>query len=219
VDLPVGNWVRIIVNDTGVGIQAEALPHIFEPFYTTKPAGQGTGLGLAQVYGIVKQHDGYIDVFSTAGCGTTFTIYLPAIAYKEEEAYIQEPIPLFDGAGATVLLVEDDLATRDALRTMLETHNFNVLAATNGVEALSIFNQERKRIALIISDIVMPRMGGMALYREIKKQWKRAKILLITGHPLGPEDQASLEKGTVHWLQKPFSMQDFSLALHQVFTP
>ncbi len=218
-DLPCGNWVRIIVIDTGIGIHADALPHIFEPFFTTKPAGQGTGLGLAQVYGIIKQHNGYIDVSSQAGTGTTFTIYLPALAYTKEETYIQEPMPMFDGAGATVLLVEDDAPTRDALRALLETHNFHVLSATNGVEAMTIFNHERKRIAFIISDMVMPRMGGMALYQEIKRQWPRAKMLLMTGHPLGPDDQAILEKGTVPWLQKPFSMQDFSKALQALFTP
>ncbi len=109
--------------------------------------------------------------------------------------------------------------TRDALRALLETHNFHVLAASNGVEALGIFNRERRRIAFIISDMVMPRMGGMALYREVKKKWPPAKMLLMTGHPLGPDDQAALEKGTVLWLQKPFSMQDFSKALQLLFTP
>ncbi len=218
-DLPNGDWVRIIVMDTGIGIPPEALPHIFEPFFTTKLAGQGTGLGLAQVYGIVKQHNGYIDVFSVASGGATFTIYLPALAYKKEETYIQESIPLFDGAGATVLLVEDDSATRDALRALLETHNFRVLSAANGVEAMGIFNHNRKGIALIISDMVMPRMGGIALYQEIKRQQPRAKVLLMTGHPLGPDDQSVLEQGTVHWLQKPFSMQDFSKALQVLFTP
>jgi len=218
-DLPWGNWVRIIVADTGVGIHEDALPHIFEPFFTTKPAGQGTGLGLAQVYGIIKQHNGYIDVSSQVGSGTTFTIYLPALAYTKEETYIQEPMQLFDGAGATVLLVEDDAPTREALRTMLETHNFHVLSAANGVDAMTIYNHERKRIALLISDMVMPRMGGMALYQEIKSQQPRAKMVLMTGHPLGPDDQAILEKGTVRWLQKPFSMQDFSKALQALFTP
>jgi signal transduction histidine kinase/ActR/RegA family two-component response regulator len=218
-ELPAGDWVRIIVSDTGVGIPAEALPHVFEPFFTTKPAGQGTGLGLAQVYGIIKQHNGYIDVYSHAGGGTTFVIYLPATAYAKEESYTQEAIPLFDGAGATVLLAEDDGPTRDALQALLETHNFHVLPAANGVEALDIFNQQPKRIALIISDVVMPRMGGIALYREILKKRPGVKMLFMTGHPLGTDDQSVLEKGAVHWLQKPFSMQDFSKALQLLFTP
>jgi hypothetical protein len=141
-------------------------PHIFEPFFTTKPAGQGTGLGLAQVYGIIKQHYGYIDVFSQTGGGTAFTIYLPAKEYHEEKIDIQGSMPMFDGAGATVLLVEDDSATRDALRALLETLNFHVLAAANGVEALAIFSQERKRVAFIISDIVMPRMGRWRLTKR-----------------------------------------------------
>jgi two-component system, cell cycle sensor histidine kinase and response regulator CckA len=218
-DLPSGDWVRIIAMDTGIGIQLDALPHIFEPFFTTKPAGQGTGLGLAQVYGIVKQHNGYIDVFSQIGGGTAFTIYLPAKEYHEEKISVQGSTPLFDGAGAVVLLAEDDYATRDALRALLETLNFHVLAASNGVEALAIFSQERKQIAFIVSDIVMPRMGGMELYQEIKKRWPAAKMLLMTGHPLGSDDQVVLEKGTVHWLQKPFSMQDFSEAVQLLLTP
>ncbi len=218
-EMPAGNWVRIIATDTGHGILPEDLPHVFEPFFTTKPAGQGTGLGLAQVYGIVKQHNGYIDVASQAGSGTTFTIYLPAIAYARQETYVQEAIPLFDGAGATVLLAEDDAPTRDAVRALLETYNFHVLSASNGIEALNLYNQEHKRIALVISDMVMPRMGGMALYQAIKKHRPRTRMLLMTGHPLGTEDQDILQKGTVRWLQKPFSMQDFSKALQLLFTP
>ena len=208
-----GEWVCISVQDTGEGIEPEHFPHIFEPFFTTKPIGLGTGLGLAQVYGIVKQHGGYIDGESILGKGTKFTIYLPAIAQPELENISNQPAELVDGAGKVVLIVEDDEATRSALKTLLEVQQYTVLTACDGVSALKIFEQTTQIIDLIISDIVMPKMGGLELFQSIQNKSSSVQMLMITGHPMKEENRTVLEKGNVHWLQKPFSIQDFNQAI------
>ena len=212
-DMPAGEWVRISVSDTGVGIPPDVQPHIFDPFFTTKPVGQGTGLGLAQVYGIIKQHDGYIDVKSQPKAGTTFHIYLPALNKQRDDSRKDEPQVQMRGSGETVLVVEDNEATREALRALLEAQNYHVISAMNGVEALELFAQTTESIILIVSDVVMPQMGGMTLYRTLRERQPNLKILFITGHPMEVENQTQLEKGTVHWLQKPFSVREFNQAV------
>jgi signal transduction histidine kinase/GAF domain-containing protein len=212
-NMPTGEWIRIAVMDSGAGISPEVREHIFEPFFTTKPAGQGTGLGLAQVYGIVKQHDGYIDVQSQEGEGTSFIIYLPALDRPEPLEPPYETLSIIDGFGETVLVVEDDRATREAIQAMLQAQNYNVFAATNGAEALSYCEQAEVPISLVVSDVVMPQMGGMALYHNLQERWPNIKMLFVTGHPMESENQSMLEKGNVHWLQKPFSIRDFNQAV------
>lgn len=212
-DLPPGEWIRIQVTDTGVGIPPDVLPHIFEPFFTTKSVGQGTGLGLAQVYGIIKQHNGFIDVTSTPGVETTFSVYLPSQMVHKEEDRSPEVASRFDGGGSLVLLVEDDQPTRDAIHTLLEVNNFRVLTAPNGVEALRIFARNSGSISLVVSDLVMPMMGGVELYKSLTAKWPSVKMLLVTGFPLEPEAQKILEKGDVKWLQKPFAGKEFLQAV------
>jgi GAF domain-containing protein/CheY-like chemotaxis protein len=205
-----GEWIRIEVKDTGEGIPPEKLPHIFEPFFTTKPAGEGTGLGLAQAYGIVKQHDGFIDVRSQVGVGTIFTLYLPALSVTDQETMPREGITEIEGEGETILVVEDDWVTLAALRDLLETQNYHVLVAQNGVEALEIIEESSDSINLVVCDVVMPEMGGLALYNSLSERYPQIKMLFLTGHPLQKENQALLEKGGVNWLQKPFSVPDFN---------
>lgn len=215
-DMPPGEWLQISISDTGDGISEEALPHIFEPFFTTKPIGEGTGLGLAQVYGIIRQHDGYIDVQSQVDMGTTFTIYLHALQVAQDEEISQKIHIVMDGIGETVLVVEDDDATLEALRALLENYHYRVLTASNGLEALKCFEQAQDSVSLVVSDVVMPKMGGVALYRVLLERWPELKMLFITGHPLEGESQALLEDGLVHWLQKPFSVRDFSQAIQDL---
>jgi CheY-like chemotaxis protein len=212
-DMPPGDWIRLVVEDTGEGIRPENLQHIFEPFFTTKPVGQGTGLGLAQVYGIIKQHNGFIDVESQAGKGTRFRIFLPAYAEAPTERNQVESANGYDGSGKTVLVVEDDGVTREALNALLEAYNYRVLTAINGVEALQVMENSERPADLVVSDVVMPKMGGVSLYHILKERWPQVKVLFITGHPLESESQMILEKGSVHWLQKPFSVQDFHRAI------
>jgi CheY-like chemotaxis protein len=216
VDMGAGDWIRISVVDTGVGIHPENLSRIFEPFFTTKPVGQGTGLGLAQVYGIVRQHEGYIDVKSQVGEGTRFEIYLPALIMPPDDQDLKEDRGVIDGTGRTVLLVEDDPTTRAALQALLGAHKFDVLLASNGTEALKILNQKNEIVSLVVSDIVMPEMGGIDLYTIMQIRWPEIEILFITGHPLESQDKGFLERGNVGWLQKPFSITEFNQAVQNL---
>ncbi len=209
--LPAGRWITLAISDTGVGISPEVLPHIFEPFFTTKPVGQGTGLGLAQAYGIVKQHDGYIDVQSEPGRGAKFIIYLPALPVAEQSEESPQTDVLPDGKGRRILVVEDDLITREALQALLEDQNFSVITASNGLEAIDTIQAQLKPISMIISDIVMPEMGGIAMYEVIRNRWPEIKILFVTGHPLEEENVRALEEGGIPWIQKPFSVPEFFL--------
>jgi len=202
-DMTPGAWLRLAVSDTGTGIEPDVLPHIFEPFYTTKGPGDGSGLGLAQVYGIVKQHDGYIDVRSQVGVGTTFVIYIPAIEVPEWSSVTALANILVEGSGETVLVVEDDLGTQVAIRDILEILDYQVLIASNGREALNIIDKQNSTIDLVLSDLVMPEMGGVELYQQLLERNGEAKIVFMTGYPLGTETRELLDQKEVTWLQKP----------------
>lgn len=215
-DIPAGIWNRITVKDSGEGIPSDILPHIFEPFFTTKPVGEGTGLGLAQAYGIIKQHDGYIDAHSEPGEGTTFHIYLPAQQPVYEQIDHSEAAAGTRGSGETLLLVEDDYSTLEAMRTLLEDLGYQVIAAGDGQEALEIYESRADKIQLVVSDLVMPVMGGVMLYQKLTERWPNVKMLFITGHPERDGDRAILESGQVTWLQKPFSVGVFNEAISRL---
>lgn len=212
-----GDWIRLTTRDTGIGIPPENLPRIFEPFYTTKPVGKGTGLGLAQVYGIVKQHGGFIDVESQLGEGTAFHIYLPRLLDKLPDQEEIESAILLDGSDRLVVLAEDDAPTRSAVKAMLEASHFEVLTAKNGVEALELLKVEAQKTVLLVSDVVMPLMGGVELYEEIRQQWPWIKVIFMTGHPLEGKSGSLLSKSDVPWLQKPFTVQQFQQVVRQIF--
>ncbi|HLE16011.1 MAG TPA: GAF domain-containing protein [Anaerolineales bacterium] len=214
--IPAGAWVRISIKDSGEGIPPEVMPHIFEPFYSTKSVGQGTGLGLAQAYGIIKQHEGYIDAHSQPGEGTVFHIYLRTQEQARDENRAEEPAGEAMGNGERLLLVEDDFSARSALQELLETYNYQVLTAANGLEALQLAEQYSGSIDLVVTDLVMPGMGGIALYRELQERWPVTRILFVTGHPLRESDRAILEDGQVNWLQKPFSILTFTQTLRKI---
>jgi CheY-like chemotaxis protein len=194
------------VSDSGVGIPADQLPHIFEPFFTTKEVGRGTGLGLAQVYGIVRQHDGYINAVSTRGEGTTFTLYLPALDVSGRETRAQETSALPTGEGETILLVEDDPELRAAIAAVLGALNYRVLEAANGREALEVFEQHVGEIALVLSDLVMPEMGGEALLHALRQQDPAVRMVVLTGHPLKDGGKGLKAAGVVDWLSKPVDL-------------
>jgi len=214
-DMAPGEWVRIRVADTGIGIPPDVMPHIFEPFFTTKPPGEGTGLGLAQVYGIIRQHEGHIDVESRVGQGTTFTLYLPALLLPELEEPSGEAPALVRGGGETLLVVEDDQVTRQALRELLESLNYRVLEASNGREALMLFEQYGDEVALVLSDLVMPEMGGEALCQALQRRRPDVKIIVLTGYPLGEAAAELRAHGVVGWLQKPPSVERLTEVIAQ----
>jgi len=213
-NLPAGPWIRLEVADSGTGIASEALPHLFEPFFTTKPRGQGTGLGLAQIHGIVKQHEGEIEVQSVVGQGTTFTIYLPAAA-----AAASEPAPALTapqiGAEQMILIVEDNPTLRDAMCDIVEMLGYRVIGAGNGAEALAVLAEHGDAIALILSDLIMPVMGGEALFRAIRARGLTTPVVMLSGHPLEGELAGLKEQGLVGWLLKPPMPDDLARLLAQ----
>jgi two-component system, cell cycle sensor histidine kinase and response regulator CckA len=167
-DMASAEWLSLSVTDTGTGILPEALPYIFEPFFTTKEPGKGSGLGLAQVHGIVGQHGGHIHVETEVGQGTVFKIYLPAVLLPAIESPTPVGINPVQGQGELVLLVEDGAVLRRALHEILEILNYRVLEASNGQEALALLAEQGEQIALVLSDVVMPEMGGKALVQAMR---------------------------------------------------
>ncbi len=211
---PPGEWIRVEVSDTGTGIPEEILPHIYDPFFTTKEPGKGSGMGLAQVYGIVLSHDGHIDVKTQVGAGTTFSIYLPALQI-EPAAPVLESEALAFGHGETILVVEDNPTARAAIVAALEMLQYHPLEAANGKEALDIVTQHSDEIALILSDLVMPEMGGKALAATLRQQTPHIRLVVMSGHPLGTEVESLRAAGIVGWVQKPPDLQALSEALAQ----
>lgn len=213
VDLPTGHWVVMHVTDTGVGIEPDVQKRVFEPFFTTKPTGRGTGLGLAQAYGIVKQHDGYIFCHSVPGQGATFSVYLPAIA-DDVIAASGSGVAISQGMGETVLLVEDNDLTRSALLDILESLNYEVIAVANGLEATAVL-EARDDIDLVLSDVVMPQMGGLALYEWMKENRPHVKLLLMTGYAM--DEHNKLVSEHIQWIKKPFIVDELAGVLEEMF--
>jgi len=212
-------WIRIEVVDSGVGIPDDVMPHIFEPFFTTKPAGEGTGLGLAQVYGIIKQHDGFIDAQSSPDEGTRFTIYLPAVQEREPTALPASTRSAGNGAGETILVVEDDEATRAAVSEILESLGYNVLVVADGQQALETITGSGIHLDLVLSDLVMPNMGGRDLYYAVQQDFPHLKMILMTGYPLGGGTRELLDRERVAWLQKPLTSDLLAAAVRDMLEP
>jgi signal transduction histidine kinase/CheY-like chemotaxis protein len=211
-----GEYVRLVVGDTGCGIEPVVIDHIFEPFFTTKGVGQGTGLGLATVYGIIKQNNGYIEVQSEPGKGTSFVILLPR--YKGASGTTDHATP----AGGpprgteTILLVEDETGILDVGRKILERQGYIVLPATTPGEALGLAQQYGNKIDLLITDVVMPEMNGRELAAKLSEMLPHIKQIFMSGYTADViAHQGVLDQG-VHFLQKPFTVQDLSTKVRQI---
>jgi PAS domain S-box-containing protein len=203
-EMGAGEWVQMTVSDTGRGIPSDVLPHIFEPFFTTKGRGRGSGLGLAQVHGIVAQHEGRIDVETEPSRGTTFTIYLPVHLPEPSTAVPLRKLPATaTGQGETVLVVEDDASVRKALVESLELLNYRTLEAANGQEALAIAEELGDEIGLVLSDVVMPGMDGVALLRGLRERGSAVPVVMLTGHPPEEKMEDLRAQGLLEWLPKP----------------
>jgi len=176
-----GDYVQIVVSDSGSGMDEETKARIFEPFFTTKEVGKGTGLGLSMVYGIVKQHDGYINVYSELGVGTTFKIFLPIVvgAHQKEVATSELPLP---GGTETILIAEDEEALRNLAKDLLEEMGYRVLLAKDGTEAVEIYTQHRAQIDLLLLDVMMPRLGGPEAYKQIRQLGGDVPLIFMTGY-------------------------------------
>jgi two-component system cell cycle sensor histidine kinase/response regulator CckA len=204
-----GNFVQISVSDNGNGMDTETISHIFEPFFTTKEIGKGTGLGLATVYGIVKQGGGFINVYSEPGRGTTFKIYIPVSTGDIESLNIDEDQGPVLGSEA-VFLVEDDEMVRKMVEVSLRKLGYTVLSAAGPEEALAIFPKEKNTVDLLITDVVMPKMNGKVLYKRLKSVRPDLKVLYMSGYTANViVDHGVLKKG-VQFISKPFSIIELS---------
>ncbi len=199
-----GAYAIISVSDTGIGIDEKTRERIFDPFYTTKEVGKGTGLGLSKVYGIIKQHNGYITCVSKPGIGSTFRIYLPISNSEVTETHPEE-IPEFESQTATILLAEDELSVRKLTKQILENFGFSVIEAADGEEAMKIFIDNRDRIDMIILDVVMPKMSGKEVYDKIRKIKPDIKALLTSGYPADFIQKQEIIKQGINFMAKPVS--------------
>ena len=208
--IPKGHYALITVSDEGGGIPAENLPHIFEPFYTTKPSGKGTGLGLATVYGIVKQNKGFIWVYSEPDAGTVFKIYFPCVEDRHRIASSHHPVLETDSRGTeTILLVEDEAAVRRATAEFLRLSGYNVIEAKDGLDALSLIH-EGKEIDLVVTDVVMPRMSGGELARQLARLRPDTKFLFVSGYAGKTILDHKVVDLETNFLQKPYTLRQLS---------
>ena len=202
-----GEYALVAIADTGMGMDENIVKRIFEPFFTTKEVGKGTGLGLSIVYGIVKQHGGYVNVYSEPEKGTTFKMYLPLVAESVEVKQTMEPEP-HAGGGETVLVAEDDADVRRLTCGILEAFGYRVISAEDGDDAIQKFLDNKETIDLVLLDVVMPKKSGREVLREMRKIREGIKVLYMSGYPVGiVEQQGIVEKGTP-LIVKPVSPKD-----------
>jgi PAS domain S-box-containing protein len=209
-----GIYVKITVADTGTGMDKEILERIFDPFFTTKEMGRGTGLGLASAYGIIKSHNGYIEVESEKEHGTTFSIYLPATTekkFEEEDRACQ----IMNGNG-TILLVDDEEMVLNVGARVLEKLGYAVLEAKSARDALEVFNKNKDKIDMVILDMVMPEMGGGEVFSAMKEINSNVKVLLSSGYSINGHAKEILQRGCDGFLQKPYSVNELSGKLREI---
>ncbi len=209
-----GRYVRLCITDTGAGMDEATKQRIFDPFFTTKEMGRGTGLGLASVYGIVKNHGGIIDVNSQKGEGSTFTIYIPVSDKEivEEKGVSGETLK----GTETVLLVDDEDRIVDIGKKILKLMGYKVLVARNGKEAVELYKKDQARIDIVILDMIMPEMGGGEAYDRLKEINPHVRVLLSSGYSIDGEATEILERGCNGFVQKPFSMKELSRRMREI---
>ncbi|MEW6262595.1 MAG: response regulator [Thermodesulfobacteriota bacterium] len=209
-DLPPGRYVRLGVTDTGQGMDKETLAHIFDPFFTTKGVGEGTGLGLSTVYGVIKAHGGHLTCYSEPDRGTTFRAYLPAA----EEGAVLEPIPPAAPGEKpltgteTILVVDDEEAILEVAREMLESQGYLVRTAGSGEEALAVYREMSGGVDLIMLDLGMPGMGGANCLKQLLSQDPDMKIVIASGYSANGQVKATLESGARAFIRKPYRLND-----------
>jgi CheY-like chemotaxis protein len=208
-DLPAGNYVRLMVSDTGRGMSPEVMSRIFDPYFTTKAEGEGTGLGLAVVHGIVKSHQGTINVYSEPGRGTVFRVYLPQIGCAPDEH--REPHETVLPVGnERILFVDDEPILANLGRMMLQTLGYAVVTRTSGVEALELFRDNPGGFDLVITDMTMPRMTGAELARELMRIRANIPVILCTGFSYSMSEEKARAIGIREYAMKPLIRQDLA---------
>ena len=204
-----GEYVMVGVTDNGSGISEDVKSKMFEPFYTTKDVGKGTGLGLSTVYGIVKQSEGFIYVYSVEGEGTSFKIYLPRVIAEPDELIKRGEISKAPRGSETVLIVEDEAGIRKVVIKILNRQGYQVLEAENGGSALALCEKLDKPVDLLVTDVIMPIMGGAELKRRLHARWPDLKVLFMSGYTENAIVHHGVLKPGIPYIQKPFSPMDF----------
>jgi two-component system cell cycle sensor histidine kinase/response regulator CckA len=211
-----GQYVLLAISDTGTGMDAKTQAKIFEPFFTTKEVGKGTGLGLSTVYGIVKQSNGHIEVYSEVGKGTVFKVYLPQAPTAAKTAHLSATHKSVASGNETILLVEDDPGVQELAKDILEMNGYAILTATNGSAALKIFAEQKDKISLVLTDVVMPEMGGPELVKRLQKLRPDLKVLFTSGYP----DRAVVHNGSltpnVNFIQKPYAAASLATKVRDI---
>lgn len=211
-----GRYALITVSDTGHGIDTETQKKIFEPFFTTKGIGEGTGLGLAITYGIIKQHDGYINVFSEPGQGTVFKIYLPLTEGTTSPDMETDATFTVNGGNETVLLAEDDASLRQVTRIILESFGYTVISAVDGEDAITKFMENRERISLALIDMIMPKKNGKEVGEALRRVSPRIKILYESGYSMNIIKTDEMPEACVDFIHKPFPPRDLLLKIREL---
>lgn len=213
-DVSAGNYVKISITDTGEGMDKATVRRIFEPFFTTKEMGRGSGLGLATVYGIIKNHGGFINVYSEKGQGTTFNQYLPASGKQAfvEKKRIETPLR----GDESILLVDDEKLIVETAGELLRNLGYDVLIATGGEEALTVYQENKEHLQMVILDMIMPDLGGGAVYDRLKEINPHVKVLLSTGYGLSGQAQEILDRGCNDYIQKPFNLVQLSRKIRRI---
>ena len=216
-----GAYVRIDVADTGSGMDAKTIQRIFEPFYTTRPMGEGTGLGLASVFGIIKRHHGIITVDSQVGAGTTFSIYLPVVRSVAKPKVLDEVKVISPGkalgkGSGTILVVDDEEYILNADKAMLNELGYEVLLANGGKEALRVFEENKDRIKLLILDLIMPDLGGEVVYDRIKSSRPDVRVILSSGYSIEGQAESILKKGCDGFIQKPYNLNQLAHKIEEI---
>ncbi|MGB2621312.1 MAG: response regulator, partial [Candidatus Acidiferrum sp.] len=200
-----GRYVLLAVSDTGTGMDADTQAHIFEPFFTTKEQGKGTGLGLATVYGVVKQSEGFIWVYSEVGKGTSFKIYLPRVDQTEDKSIAMAPLADVPRGTETILLAEDEQDVREVAREFLESGGYTVIEAQSGAEALRLAAEHKGAIDLLVTDMVMPGMTGKELARRLQHQHSGISVIYMSGYSEQTAAETARVDPDMRLLTKPFS--------------
>lgn len=217
--VPPGKYVMLSVSDTGAGMDSETISHIFEPFYTTKEKGSGTGLGLSTVYGIIEQSGGYISVYSEVGIGTAFKIYLPAVTEQAEPLSrdsVDTQMPIGTG---TILLVEDEEVVREVAEVILSTSGYDVLKAENAAEALNLWEEHKDEIDLLLTDVIMPGISGKELADMLIASRSDLKVLFMSGYSTDVISFHDILPDGVELLQKPFTPHDLATVVKNILEP
>lgn len=212
-----GEYVMLSVSDNGCGMDNSVLEKLFDPFFTTKEIGKGSGLGLATVYGIIKQNNGFIDIDSEPGLGTTFTIFLPRHKGRQAEpAQKQTQEMQLSGGGESILVVEDEPMNLDICKTMLESLGYQVIASANPEDALAIAGRHDGEIHLLITDVVMPGINGRDLSERIHSFYPGIRCIFMSGHTADMISQKGVLNETVNFIQKPFTISELAAKVQTV---